>query len=83
MDIRLLFPDNPPARRSGRLVRGSVERNNLAPSDTLLGMEQRLEQAQRQRNYDREHITVTGGKWEVRAMTDEELQAHFNREPHS
>ena len=78
-DIRLLFPDNPPAGRSGRLVRGSMERNNLAPSHTLLGMEQRLEQAQRQRNYDREHITVTGGKWVVRAMTEEERKKHFNR----
>ena len=56
-----------------------IERNNLAPSHTLLGMEQRLEQAQRQRNYDREHITVTGGEWVVRAMTEEELKAHFER----
>ena len=56
-----------------------MERNNLAPSHTLLGMEQRLEQAQRQRNYDREHVQVFGGKWEVRAMTDEELKAHFRR----
>ena len=81
VDISLLFPDSPRARRSRRFVSGSVERNNLAPSDTLLGMEQRLEQAQRQLNYDREHVTVTGGEWVVRAMTEEELKAHFKRKP--
>ena len=82
MKAKLLITDNPPARRSGRLVRGSVERNNLAPSDTLLGMEQRLEQAQRQRNYDREHVTITDTRpFTVRAMTNEELKAHFERKP--
>ena len=79
MNIFEIFSDVPRSRRSVRLVTGSREANNLAPSDTLLGMEQRLERANRQRDYDREHITVTGGEWVVRAMTEEELKAHFRR----
>ena len=67
MKAGLLITEPPRARRSRRFVSGSVERNNLAPSDTLLGMEQRLEQADRQRDYDREHITVTGGEWIIKS----------------
>ena len=79
MDIRELFPDHKPSRRSQRLVRGSGETSHLAPSDTLLGIEQRLKRAQRQRAYDLEHVTVSGGQWTVRIMTPEELEEHYNR----
>ena len=83
VDIRLIFPETPPAGRSVRLVRGTVERNNLAPSDTLLGMEQRLERARQLHNHYRETVLVepVGDRWEVRAMTEQEKAAHFRRKP--
>ena len=81
MDILDFFTPPPRSRRSGRFVRGAVERNNLAPSHTLLGMEQRLERARALQTVYRETVLVEpiGDKWEVRAMTDEEIQTHYRR----
>ena len=81
VDIRLIFPETPPAGRASRLVRGAGERSNLAPSDTLLGMEQRLDRARALHNHYRETVLVepVGDRWDVRAMTEQERAAHFRR----
>ena len=83
MDIVAFFSPPPRARRVGSLTRGGGGRSPLAPSDTLLGMEQRLERARRLQTHYRETVLIepVGDKWEIRAMTEEEKQAHFNRGP--